>query len=97
MSFKKGDKVICVDDSGRPESMKYFQQWPQYGEEYTIRDIFYTSPRKGYACLLEEIHNSPTFIPYLGREEEPSFGLWRFEKVIGQVNKEEQVDQLEAA
>lgn len=88
-NIKVGDKVICVDDKGRPESMKWFQQWVEYGEEYTIRDIFYTSPRRGYAVLLEEVHNTPVFISYLGRVSEPSFAMWRFEKVVGQANQEE--------
>lgn len=96
-NIKVGDKVICVDDKDYFEATEWFQQWVEYGKEYIIRDVFYTSPRKGNAVLLEEVYNAPIFIPYLGREEEPNFGIWRFEKVVGQVNQKEKEDKLKAA
>lgn len=83
--MKPGDKVLCIDDSVRPEFVEekneIFLNWIKKGSEYTIRHI-YGNDGIVVGVLLEEVHNFPVRIPSLGgKVQEPAFATWRFRKL----------------
>lgn len=82
--FKVGDKVICIDDSIRPntaeEIKKDFVSWVKKDEEYTIRAI---DDNKGIVTgvLLEEVVNPMLYFRLVDEVKEPMFASWRFRKL----------------
>lgn len=83
MAFNIGDKILCVDERVKPESIseiaKDFQSWVTKGKEYTIRDILYND-NIVTGVVLQEIYNIPIFIRLINRVQEPAFGTFRFVK-----------------
>jgi len=84
MSFSVGDKVVCIDDSIRPEAVEEIKRtvpnWVKKDQEYTIRAI---NTNRGIATgvLLEEIDNPIIFIKLICKFQEPAFAEWRFRKL----------------
>jgi hypothetical protein len=84
MSFSVGDKVVCIDDSIRPEALEEIKRsvpnWVKKDQEYTIRAI---NNNRGIVTgiLLEEIDNPIIFFKIVGKFQEPAFAEWRFRKL----------------
>lgn len=56
MKFKRGDHVICVDDTHYYPHMKpYFSHWPRVGEMYTVRESRMVGENEG--VYLEGVYN----------------------------------------
>jgi hypothetical protein len=79
--MRRGSKVICVDDTIRPEMIvsiaQYYQNWVKNDRVYTIREIL---QNEGIVegVLLEEVKNDPIYIDLIDKKQEPAFGLFRF-------------------
>jgi hypothetical protein len=71
-SFKKGDKVLCVNDdfSNVPVAYRKIQRFPIQGQIYTIRKVF------SETVWLEEIVNDILYLD--GITEEATFYKFRF-------------------
>jgi hypothetical protein len=84
MSFKIGDRVVCIDDTMQSNTVEELKKdvpnWVKKGQEYTIRAIFNNNGIVS-GVLLEEIDNSPKFFNIIGRFQEPAFAEWRFRKL----------------
>ena len=84
MSFRRGQKVCCVDDCFEPVVEKLYAALPKEGEVYIIRDVF--SGRSAFAgggagdamdaVLLKDLLNPKDPRHLYGREL--GFGAWRF-------------------
>jgi hypothetical protein len=79
-----GTKVICVDDSKRPEvaewAIKHCPNWVKKGEKYTIR-LFDSHDDIVDGVLLEEVVNQPVFLVKWNTVIEPRFATWRFREL----------------
>jgi hypothetical protein len=82
--MKVGTRVICVDDSVRPEMIEWQRQycpnWVKKDAEYTIRE-FDNNDGIVDGVLLEEIENKPIFLIKWNRLIEPRFATWRFREM----------------
>ena len=84
MAFNVGDRVVCIDDSIRPEAVEEIKRtvpnWVKKDQEYTIRAV---NNNRGIATgvLLEEIDNPVIFIKIICKFQEPAFAEWRFRKL----------------
>lgn len=80
--FEIGEKVVCVNAAMQSHTVEELSQdvpnWVQEGKTYTIRG--FADYDFVVAVYLEEIHNPPLFFSVLGKEAEPGFATWRFEK-----------------
>lgn len=96
MSFKIGQKIICIDDKMKPESIrditKMFRNWIKKDEKYTIRAILENDDIVT-GILLEEVVNGVIYIKLIDKWQEPAFALWRF-RVLDEF-KEELEEELE--
>lgn len=94
--FEINEKIICVDDTIKPELLfsiiRDFKIWIKKGIEYTIRDVLYND-NIVTGILLQEVHNPPIMIPLLNRMQEPAFATWRFRKKTYQELEEEKVEE----
>ena len=89
MEIKKGRKVIALDVSGKPESIKT-QDWLVEGNEYTVVKIVKAKIQNKLGFVLEEIQtNDPLFFGY----DIARFGisLNEVERMI--INKEIEVEE----
>lgn len=79
--MKKGDIVICIDDTIKPEflfdTLKFYPQWILEDNEYRIRHVFYNDDIVA-GILLEEVTNPEIFIKLINKKQEPAFATWRF-------------------
>jgi hypothetical protein len=79
--LKEGDKVICVDDyfeDCRTNPFKMSEiNLPEEDKRYTIREVIKNS--SGTGVRLEEIINKKYYFQDIHREEEPTFGVNRFQ------------------
>lgn len=79
-----GSKVVCIDDSVKPEFQqdryKLFQVWVKKDKIYTIRE-FLENDGIVVGVLLEEIRNNKIYQPLLNRYQEVAFGLFRFREI----------------
>ena len=82
--MKVGTKVICVDDSIRPEMVQWQRQycpnWVKKDSKYTIRE-FDDNDGIVDGVLLEEVENRPVFLTKWNRVIEPRFATWRFREM----------------
>lgn len=82
--MKVGTKVICVDDSIRPEMVEWQRQycpnWVKKDSKYTIRE-FDDNDGIVDGVLLEEVENRPVFLTKWNRVIEPRFAIWRFREM----------------
>ena len=82
--MKVGTKVICVDDSIRPEMVEWQRQycpnWVKKDSKYTIRE-FDDNDGIVDGVLLEEVENRPVFLTKWNRVIEPRFATWRFREM----------------
>lgn len=80
--FKKGDRVVCIDDDFDERSIPFFQALPIKNNSYIVRDSFTQEGKK--VILLEEIQSKKYLHPILQYEDlsfyfEPAFAAKRFE------------------
>lgn len=84
MSFSAGLKIVCIDDSIRPEMVEWQAEhcpnWVKKGQMYTIRH-FDSHDDIVDGILLEEIVNKPVFCVPFGCVLEPRFATWRFREL----------------
>ena len=82
--MKVGTKVICIDDSIRPEMVQWQRQycpnWVKKDSKYTIRE-FDDNDGIVDGVLLEEVENRPVFLTKWNRVIEPHFATWRFREM----------------
>lgn len=77
MKFKKGQRVVCVDDSkSNQTTMKNFKHWIEKGKTYTIRDQRSSGLDGG--VLLEGIDNPKIWFEHLQTSLEPGYHPARF-------------------
>ena len=96
--MKPGTKVICVDDSVRPEMVEWQKDncpnWVKKDSTYTIR-LFDDNDGIVDGVLLEEIKNNPVLCIPFGRVLEPRFATWRFRELETPDPIEEVIEQIE--
>jgi len=64
IQIKPGHTVICLDSSGKPESIKT-KDWVEEGKEYTIVKIIRAKIQNKMGYVLEEVQtNDPAFFGY---------------------------------
>jgi hypothetical protein len=82
--MRPGTKVICVDDSIRPEMIEWQKEkcpnWVKKDEHYTIRH-FDSHDDIVDGVLLEEIKNNLVVCIPFGKVLEPRFATWRFREL----------------
>lgn len=75
MSFKKGDKVVCVDESIENPGIHFlYETWISVGEHYIIRNYNPTYD----SVLLDGILNPPVYVDAIKGKMEPRFASERF-------------------
>jgi len=91
IQIKPGNSVICLDSSGKPESIKT-KDWLEEGKEYKVVKIIRAKIQNKMGFVLEEIQtNDPLFFGY----DVARFGLsiWEIERMIkkGEIEVEDRV------
>lgn len=91
IQIKPGNSVICLDNSGKPESIKT-KDWLEEGKSYKVVKIIRAKIQNKMGYVLEEIQtNDPAFFGY----DVARFGLsiWEIERMInsGEIEVEERV------
>jgi hypothetical protein len=80
MTFRIGQRVVCVDVRGWKPRMWKNWNYPNKGDVYTIREIL--ADRDGLTCVrLVELLNRPGINFQLNIVDEPFFGGFRFRPV----------------
>lgn len=94
-NFKAGDKVVCIDDTIRPEVMptvlKYYSDWVEKDAIYTIRDVV-DNDNIVSGVLLHQIRNKPIYIELVDKVQEPAFGSFRFKLLESMEEEFEEVE-----
>lgn len=94
--MKVGTKVICVDDSIRPEMVQWQRQycpnWVKKDEKYTIRE-FDSNDGIVDGVLLEEVENRVIYLTKWDRFIEPRFATWRFRELEEDVQDADMVEE----
>lgn len=90
MTYRIGEKVVCIDDSINPETAPYMLLRPKAGEIYTVASLHIEPGLDGYGIRLEELPN-PSIIWADSDEKEWSFDARRFRPLV-----EPSLRQLEA-
>jgi hypothetical protein len=80
-------KVICINDSGRPNEVPT-NRWVKKGEEYTIISVCFMTLQGIYGCKLAEINNDDLF-PY------QYFAITRFNVTIVELETAVKEKELE--
>lgn len=84
MSFKIGDKILCINDSVDQDKFleisRDFQRWVVKGQEYFVRDILFNNGIVT-GLLLVDVYNIPIYIKLIDKIQEPAFGTFRFRKL----------------
>jgi len=95
--FEIGEKILCVDDSLQPHTIEELRQdvpnFVKKGQQYTVRGFSDSDFVVG--VLLEEIRNPLKYFRLVGGVREPSFALWRFEKIKTEEILEEKLAEVE--
>jgi len=91
IQIKPGNFVMCLDNSGKPESIKT-KDWVEEGRHYTIVKIIRAKIQNKMGYVLEEVQtNDPAFFGY----DVARFGLsiWEIERMIkkGEIEVEDRV------
>jgi len=78
MSFKPGQKVVCIDGdfSMYPFISDHYSALPIKGQTYVVREIRPMGAEGG--ILLEELKNDSVFFAHFGGKLEPAFNPKRF-------------------
>jgi len=64
IKVKQGTSVMCLDNSGKPESIKT-KDWLEEGKSYTVVKIIRAKIQNKMGYVLEEIQtNDPAFFGY---------------------------------
>lgn len=94
--MKVGTRVICVDDSIRPEMIEWQKQhcpnWVKKDEKYTIRE-FDNNDGIVDGVLLEEVENRVIYLIKWDRFIEPRFAIWRFRELEEDVQDAELIEE----
>ena len=94
--MKVGTRVICVDDSIRPEMVQWQRQycsnWVKKDEKYTIRE-FDSNDGIVDGVLLEEVENRVIYLIKWDRFIEPRFATWRFRELEDDVQDAELIEE----
>lgn len=94
--MKVGTRVICVDDSIRPEMIEwqkeYCPNWVKKDEKYTIRE-FDSNDGIVDGVLLEEVKNRVIYLIRWDRFIEPRFATWRFRELEEDVQDADMVEE----
>lgn len=88
--MKKGQIVTCIYADIHPLILRYYKYIPVKGGRYTVRDIRPFNAEGG--LLLEEIRNTPIFLPHYSGYIEPAFSQDRF-RIAGEESFE--IDRVE--
>lgn len=92
-----GLRVICIDDSKRPEvsewATKHCPNWVKKGDKYTIREF---DDHDGIVdgVLLDEIINPLVFMTKWNKVIEPRFATWRFQVLQENEELEEELEEV---
>jgi len=93
--MKKGDKVVCIDDSIKAEflfdTVKYYPEWIVENTVYTVRYVF-DNDSIVPGLLLEEVVNPSVFIKLIRKDQEPAFRLDRFRLLETETMEESEED-----
>ena len=88
--MKKGDKVLCLDDTIKAEALMsisaMYRNWVKKGQIYTVREIL-NNKDIVTGVLLKEVRNQLVYIDLIERQQEPAFGLFRF-RVLDECEEE---------
>ena len=76
--MKKGDLVVCINDSFDPQSMQVIPNRPTKGTVYTVRDVVYYDMHDKTGLMLLELRNPRIVKGLFGALLEPSFNVVRF-------------------
>lgn len=78
MSFKPGQKVVCInaDFSMYPMINEHYKALPKEKQTYTVREVRPMGAEGG--ILLEELKNNLVFFPHFGGKLEAAFNPKRF-------------------
>lgn len=90
--MKPGTKLKCIDDSLKPEQIKWQKiicpNWIKKNAIYTVKTINnHDDIVEG--ILLEEIQNPISFNIFLNKDIEPHFATWRFAEELSPEPQEE--------
>ena len=95
MSIKVNQKVICIDDSIKPDRVVFvhynYPMWVKKGAIYTVREIL-SNDDIVPGLLLEELVNPGIYIKLLDRVQEPAYRVDRFRELE---DDKEAVEELE--
>ena len=93
-----GKRVMCVDDSIKPEMIEWQKQfcpnWVRKDAIYTIRE-FDDNGGIVDGVLLEEIRNKHVYCVPFNRIMEPRFATWRFRELETPDPIEELIEETE--
>ena len=94
MSFKPGQKVVCVnaDFSMYPMIYEHYKALPKKNQTYTVREVRPMGAEGG--ILLEELKNDLVFFPHFGGKLEAAFNPNRF-KPLDELESSEAVEAVE--
>lgn len=92
MTFRVGQKVVCIDDTLNPETQPYTPCRPRKGGIYTVRGFLVQDHIEDYGVYLEELLN-PSIIWSDQDEKEWPFKPDRFRPLINVENENKQVER----
>lgn len=81
MTFRIGQKVVCIADQWSRRAERRLQEYPVKGRVYTVRGLEHINYGSGLGLLLEEIVNPPRSWPDEA-DGEPGFMSTRFRPVV---------------
>lgn len=94
MTFRVGQKVVCINDTLNPETARYMPLRPKRGTIYTIESIHVAPHIDGYGVRLVELPN-PSHVWSDDDECEWSFDSRRFRPLVSGDDKlEERAKEL---
>lgn len=77
MTFKVGQKVVCIDEAIRADCVQHLPLRPKLNRLYTVRSIHTEPDLEGYGIRLVELVN-PSIVWSSGKDKEWSFDSRKF-------------------
>ena len=84
--MKPGQKIVCINGEVHPVIKKLYKEFPILKGIYTVRCIRPLNAEGG--ILLNELRNTPVYLPHYGGYIEPAFAQERF-RLCGEETFEE--------